>query len=80
MRATVRIMPRTGVHDPQGEAIRRALSGLGFPEAAEVRQGRLLTLEIDAEDPEATRTRVEEMCEKLLANPVIEDYDIELGP
>lgn len=73
-------MPRAGVHDPQGEAIRRALSGLGFPEAAEVRQGKLLALEIDTEDAEAARMRLEEMCEKLLANPVIEDYEIEIGP
>ncbi len=78
MRATIRIMPKAGVHDPQGEAIRRALGELGYGEAREVRQGKLLTFEFDAPDAGKARARVEEMCAQLLANPIIEDYEIDV--
>ncbi len=79
MKATVRIMLKQGVLDPQGKAIGHALSALGFSGVGEVRQGKLITLELDDTDPEAARERVREMCEKLLANTVIEDYEIEIG-
>ncbi len=79
MKATVRIMLKQGVLDPQGKAIGHALSALGFSGVGEVRQGKLITLELDDTDPAAARERVREMCEKLLANTVIEDYEIEIG-
>ncbi len=79
MKATVRIMLKQGVLDPQGKAIGHALSALGFSGVGEVRQGKLITLELDDTDPEAARERIREMCERLLANTVIEDYEIEIG-
>ncbi len=79
MKATVRIMLKQGVLDPQGKAIEHALSALGFTGVGEVRQGKLITLELDDADPAAARDRVRDMCEKLLANTVIEDYEIEIG-
>ena len=79
MKAIVKIMLKSGVLDPQGKAIGHALSALGFSGVGEVRQGKLITLELDEHDPQAARERVREMCEKLLANTVIEDYEIEIG-
>ncbi len=79
MKATVRIMLKTGVLDPQGKAIEHALAALGFSGAGEVRQGKLITLELDETDPDRAREKVREMCEKLLANTVIEDYEIGIG-
>ena len=76
MKATVHIMLKNGVLDPQGKAIGRALSGLGFEEVGEVRQGKVIELEVAAGTDEA---RIRDMCEKLLANPVIEDYKIEIA-
>lgn len=78
MRATVRIRLKSGVLDPQGKAIGHALNGLGFAEVGEVRQGKLIELDIAESDPAKARERVEEMCRRLLANPVIERYDISL--
>lgn len=69
-------MLKQGVLDPQGKAIGRALSGLGFEEVGEVRQGKVIELEVaDGTDEK----RIKDMCEKLLANPVIEDYKIEIA-
>jgi len=79
MKATVRIMLKTGVLDPQGKAIEHALSALGFSGVGEVRQGKLITLELDETDPARAEEQVREMCEKLLANTVIEDYEIGIG-
>ena len=79
MKATVRIMLKTGVLDPQGKAIEHALAALGFSGVGEVRQGKLITLELDETDPDRAREKVREMCEKLLANTVIEDYEIGIG-
>ena len=76
MKATVHIMLKKGVLDPQGKAIGHALEGLGFDEVGEVRQGKVIELEVAEGTDEA---RVREMCEKLLANPVIEDYDIKIA-
>lgn len=80
MKATVHVTLKDGVLDPQGKAIGNALHGLGFDEVGEVRQGKLIELEIDGDDPEAAKARLDEMCRKLLANPVIERYAIEVAP
>jgi phosphoribosylformylglycinamidine synthase subunit PurS len=77
MRATVLVRPKGGILDPQGEAVERSLRQLGF-EVGEARVGRLIDLEIDAPSPEEARTQLEQMCENLLANPLIESYEIEL--
>ena len=79
MKATVHVTLKDGVLDPQGKAIGNALHGLGFDEVGEVRQGKLIELEIDGDDPEAAKARLEEMCRKLLANPIIERYAIEVA-
>ncbi|MCB9949233.1 MAG: phosphoribosylformylglycinamidine synthase subunit PurS [Rhodospirillaceae bacterium] len=78
MKARVHISLKTGVHDPQGKAIRNALSGLGFAGLGEVRQGKLIELELDETDPDTAREAVDRMCRGLLANPVIETYHIDL--
>ncbi len=79
MKARVHISLKPGVLDPQGKAIGNALRGLGFDGVDEVRQGKLIELDLAETDPAAARTRVEEMCRQLLANPVIENYAIEIG-
>jgi phosphoribosylformylglycinamidine synthase PurS subunit len=76
----VQVMLRAGVLDPQGKAIGNALAALGFAGIGEVRQGKLIELELAETDPDRTRERVEAMCKQLLANPVIEDYRIEVLP
>ena len=77
MRATVSVRPKPGILDPQGEAVRGSLQHLGF-EVTETRVGRLVELELAATDAEAARQEVERMCEQLLANPLIETYEIEV--
>jgi phosphoribosylformylglycinamidine synthase len=79
MKARVHVSLKPGVLDPQGKAIGNALMGLGFGGIGEVRQGKLIELELADADPAAARARVEEMCRQLLANPVIENYTIEIG-
>jgi phosphoribosylformylglycinamidine synthase PurS subunit len=79
MKARVHISLKPGVLDPQGKAIGNALQGLGFGGIGEVRQGKLIELDLADSDPAAARARVEDMCRQLLANPVIENYSIELG-
>jgi phosphoribosylformylglycinamidine synthase len=79
MKARVHISLKPGVLDPQGKAVGNALKGLGFDGVGEVRQGKLIELELADSDPVAARARVEEMCRQLLANPVIENYAIDLG-
>jgi len=79
MKARVFVTLKSGVLDPQGEAIRHALSSLGFEGVEGVRQGKLLEIELDEDDPARAEARVGEMCEKLLANTVIETYRIEIG-
>ena len=79
MKAKVHITLKKGVLDPQGKAISHALEGLGFEGVDDVRQGKFIEIELGSQNDEGTaRTQVEEMCQKLLANPVIEDYEIEL--
>jgi phosphoribosylformylglycinamidine synthase PurS subunit len=78
VKARVHVTLKAGVLDPQGKAIQHALAALGFGGVNEVRQGKVIELDMDDADPTDVRARVEAMCEKLLANTVIEDYDIEL--
>jgi len=80
MKVRVQVMLRPGVLDPQGKAIGNALAALGFGGIGEVRQGKLIELELAEIDPGRTREQVEAMCKQLLANPVIEDYTIEIMP
>jgi phosphoribosylformylglycinamidine synthase subunit PurS len=77
VKATVLVRPKPGILDPQGEAVESSLRQLGFP-VAEARVGRLVDLEVDATDAEEARAKLAEMCERLLANPLIESYEIEL--
>lgn len=79
MKARVHVTLKTGVLDPQGEAIRHALGALGFEGVGDVRQGKVIDIELDEADPQAAEAAVTAMCEKLLANTVIENYRIELG-
>jgi phosphoribosylformylglycinamidine synthase PurS subunit len=71
VKARVLIRPKAGILDPQGKAVERALPALGFDGMSEVRVGRVV--ELEADDP----ARLEELCERLLANPLVEDYEIE---
>ena len=77
MRATVLVRPKHGILDPQGEAVESSLRRLGFA-VAEARVGRLVDVEVDGHDPAAVREQLERMCEQLLANPLIESYEIEV--
>ena len=77
MRATVLVRPKAGILDPQGQAVENSLRQLGFP-VGEARVGRLVDLELEAGDADAARAEVERMCEQLLANPLIESFEIEL--
>jgi len=72
----VRVKPRPGLLDPQGKAIHHALESLGYPGVAEVRVGKVMDLEMDAASEAEARERVDEMCRKLLANPVTEDFEV----
>ena len=78
MKARVFVTLKNGVLDPQGKAIGHALSGLGFEGIGEVRQGKLIEIELSERDAAKARLRLTEMCEKLLANTIIEKYEIEL--
>jgi len=77
MKARVQIMLKNGVLDPQGEAVRHALGTLGFEGVEGVRQGKVIELDLIETDRAAAEKRVGEMCEKLLANTVIETYHVE---
>ena len=79
MHATVHVSLKEGVLDPQGKAVGQALGRLGFDEVGDVRLGRTVTLSLEAGSEDEARTRLTEMCEKLLANTVIEDYRIEIA-
>jgi phosphoribosylformylglycinamidine synthase subunit PurS len=78
MKARVHIMPKDGVLDPQGKAIAHALGTLGFSGVGEVRQGKVIDLDLVERDAAAARNAVEAMCQKLLANTLIETYRIEI--
>ena len=78
MKATIYISLKNGVLDPQGKAIENALGQLGFDCVENVRQGKMIELELAGTNANQARDRLQEMCEKLLANTVIENYDIHL--
>jgi phosphoribosylformylglycinamidine synthase subunit PurS len=80
MRVKIFISLKQGVLDPQGKAIERSLHTFGYQEVQDVRAGKFLELEVDASSRESAEARVREMCDKLLANPVIEDYRFEISP
>jgi phosphoribosylformylglycinamidine synthase subunit PurS len=77
VKATVLVRPKQGILDPQGQAVESSLRQLGFPVDG-ARIGRVVDLEVNADDPAAARAEVARMCEQLLANPLIESYEIEL--
>lgn len=77
MRVRVLVRLKPGILDVQGAAVQRALLGLGFGDVRALRVGKLIEVEIEADGAEAVRARVDEMCGKLLANPILEDYTIE---
>jgi phosphoribosylformylglycinamidine synthase PurS subunit len=76
VKATVTVMPKSGVLDPQGKAIAHALETLGFAGVADVRAGKILEIELAETDPGKARAAAEEMARKLLANPVIESFRV----
>jgi phosphoribosylformylglycinamidine synthase len=76
MKALVKIMPKKGVLDPQGKAIEKSLNQLGFPQISRVIQGKLIEIEIDSSDEVNAKKILEDASKKLLANLVIEDYEI----
>ena len=78
MKARVRVFLKPSVFDPQGSTVASALQRVGFEEVQSVRIGKTIDMEIEGNDREAAKTRIASMCEKLLANPVIESYSIEL--
>jgi phosphoribosylformylglycinamidine synthase subunit PurS len=77
-RATVLVRPKPEILDPQGEAVCSALGHLGF-EVQDARVGKVIDLEVEADDAAAAKAQVEQMCEQLLANPLIESYEIEVA-
>ena len=79
MKATVLVRPKPGILDPQGQAVESSLRHLGFA-VAEARVGKLVELDVDADDETEARTQLERMCEQLLANPLIESYEITVAP
>ena len=79
MKAKVHITLKPGVLDPQGRAIQHALASLGFVGVDDVRQGKYIELDLGDTDQAQARARVDEMCKKLLANTVIENYSVEIA-
>ena len=79
MKAKIRITLKKGVLDPQGKAIEGALGSMGFAGVNGVRQGKYIELDLAATDPDVARAEAEAMCQKLLANTVIENFEIELA-
>jgi phosphoribosylformylglycinamidine synthase len=77
MRATVFVRPKQGILDPQGQAVSGSLQQLGFP-VSDARVGRVIDLDLGDSDRDQAHAQVERMCEQLLANPLIESYEIEL--
>lgn len=77
--ARVNVTLKPGIADPQGQTIEKALPALGYEGVQQVRVGKMIELQLDASDPDDAKRRVEEMCEKLLANPVIEAYEVTIS-
>jgi phosphoribosylformylglycinamidine synthase len=80
LKVRVLVRPKEGILDPQGQAVERALPALGYEGVSNVRIGRLIELEVDGGDSDAVASSVREMCERLLANPLIESYQVEALP
>jgi phosphoribosylformylglycinamidine synthase len=78
MKARVTVRLKAGVLDPQGMTIHKALASLGYDEVRGVRQGKVFEIDVQARDAAAARRRLEEMCRRLLANPVVEEYQVEV--
>ncbi|MCP9465282.1 MAG: phosphoribosylformylglycinamidine synthase subunit PurS [Nitrospira sp.] len=79
MKAKIHVTLKQGILDPQGKAVEQALSALGFRNAANVRVGKYMELDLDEQDKARAEAEVKSMCEKLLANPIIEEYRFELA-
>jgi phosphoribosylformylglycinamidine synthase len=79
MKARVLVRLKPGILDAQGVTVKRALAGLGFEEVQDVRVGKVVDLELDGLGPDDAKRRVDEMCARLLCNPVIEDFTVEFG-
>ena len=77
-RVHVRVMPRAGLLDPQGQAVQHALGTLGFEEAGTVRVGRAIEVHVRASSPADAEARARRMCDRLFANPVTEDYTVQV--
>ncbi|MDP2625927.1 MAG: phosphoribosylformylglycinamidine synthase subunit PurS [Candidatus Rokubacteria bacterium] len=80
MKARVLVRLKPGILDVQGASVKRALAGLGFTEVRDIRIGKVIDLEVDGLDAAAARQRIDEMCARLLANPIIEDFTVESLP
>ena len=78
MKVTITVDRRPEIADPEGTTVKRALHDLGFTEIESVRMDRVIHLEVDGDDDEEIETRVEEMCKQLLANPVLEDFKVQI--
>lgn len=78
MRVTVTVNRRPEIADPEGTTVKRALHDLGYTETREVRMDRVIHLEVEGGDPQIIRSRVVDMCKQVLANPVLEDFDVEV--
>jgi phosphoribosylformylglycinamidine synthase PurS subunit len=79
VKASVLVRPKDGILDPQGDAVRHSLRKLGF-DVTTARVGRVIDLEVGGDDPDAARREIERMCQELLANPLIESFEIRLEP
>ncbi|MCA9472147.1 MAG: phosphoribosylformylglycinamidine synthase subunit PurS [Nitrospirales bacterium] len=80
MKATIYVTLKPGIHDPQGHAIRQSLATLGFESVSGVRMGKLLEIDLQETDQGKAEAAIQSMCDKLLTNPVIEDYRFEVSP
>ena len=79
MKARITVSLKNGILDPQGKAVEHSLHSLGFDSVKEVRIGKYIEIEIDEADPEKAKLRIDEMCKKLLSNPVTENFRIDLA-
>ena len=78
MKARIKIMLKSGILDPQGAAIKQALNNIGFEGVTGVRQGKVIEIEVDGSNKNEVRSEIENMCNKMLANTVIENFEIEV--
>ena len=78
MKVRVTVMLKGGILDPQGEAVKHALNSLGYNQVKTIRQGKVIEINLDEMSEEKAKQNTEKMCEKLLANTVVEDYEIEI--